>query len=845
MTRILPYLWYPLFFALALLAFFMLLARGVSPAIAAYAPALAVGLSILLLEMRFTERDDWRPKQSDVMADAAFMGLVMVAFPRVLMAFAVLVLAGYMHAHFASAWWPHAWPLWAQMIAMVLAVDFVRYWLHRACHRVMPLWRLHEVHHSPDILYVMNVGRFHPAEKVLHFALDTVPFLFLGVAPEVFAGYFLLYSVNGFFQHSNIKLRYGWLNYVVGSAETHRWHHARDPKTASCNFGNTTIVWDVIFRTWHLPGPVGDIGIMNREYPRGFLAQMVTPFQRRDGRPRRSVKAWLADTLVALRLRMTSIGARRRLARTMRDPMRVQRELLARIVKANRDTTFGRQHGFDRIAGYADFAKQVPVSDFERLRPFVDAEIATGEKALTAEAPVSYMRTSGTTGAPKDVPLTPTHLEALRQVHKEAVAFQHHACPEGFEGGIVAMVSPAFEGQLANGKPYGSASGIVAGNTPAAVREKFVVPAAVLGISESRVKYLMVLRLAIARRDVTYLGAANPTTLLTLIKLYREHQAELIDDLRRGTFFLAERVPAEVMSAVRARLRADPERAGQLERLRVKGPQVRIADLWPSVRLVVTWTCASAGVAAQALRSELSKKMRIMELGYISSEFRGTITIGRRSGTGLPTFDTHFFEFAERGSWDAGSRDCLTLGEVRKGRDYYLIVTTPSGLYRYFINDVVKVTGFLHGTPLLKFVQKGKGVTNITGEKLYEAQVLQAVRESMASLGRDARFVMMLADEDARGYRLYVEPGPGVALDAGAFARAVDARLAVLNVEYQAKRESERLAPLEARWLRSDTGEGFKLHCVKQGQREGQFKMVSLDYRKKFTFDLDAHSEPA
>jgi hypothetical protein len=179
---------------------------------------------------------------------------------------------------------------------------------------------------------------------------------------------------------------------------------------------------------------------------------------------------------------------------------------------------------------------------------------------------------------------------------------------------------------------------------------------------------------------------------------------------------------------------------------------------------------------------------------------------------------------------------------VKKGQDFYLIVTTPSGLYRYFINDIVKVTGFLHATPLLKFVQKGKGVTNITGEKLYEAQVLQAVRESMAAMGRTARFVMMLADEEACRYRLYVEPDPGPGLDCAAFARSTDARLAKLNVEYQAKRESERLAPIAALWLAPETGEAYKQHCVKQGQREGQFKMVSLDYRRKFTFDLDAHA---
>ena len=193
----------------------------------------------------------------------------------------MILISAWSHNHVRSALWPHKWPLAAQIVAMVLIVDFVRYWLHRACHRFPKLWRLHEVHHSPEILYVLNVGRFHPLEKILHFAVDSVPFLLLGVAPQVIAGYFLLYSVNGFFQHSNLKLHYGGLNYVVGSAETHRWHHARDPKTASCNFSNTTILWDLIFRTWYLPAQqkVEDIGVMDRNYPRGFLQQMRAPFR--------------------------------------------------------------------------------------------------------------------------------------------------------------------------------------------------------------------------------------------------------------------------------------------------------------------------------------------------------------------------------------------------------------------------------------------------------------------------------------------------------------------------------------------------------------------------------------
>ena len=287
MTWILPRLWYPMFLSAAAAAFFALLATGASALVAAYVPIIIAGLAIVVLELVFPENPEWRPRLADVKADAAFMALIQVAVPRVLAPAAAILLAVWVHETAQVGLWPHEWPLAAQIILMVLAVDFMRYWLHRACHHTPLLWRLHEVHHSPDILYTLNVGRFHPLEKMLHFVFDSVPFLLLGVAPEVIAGYFLLYSVNGFFQHSNLKLHYGWLNYVVGSAETHRWHHARNPQTGSCNFGNTTIVWDLLFGTWRLPGRIAadDIGIMDRSYPKGFRAQLMMPFRRRDRAP--------------------------------------------------------------------------------------------------------------------------------------------------------------------------------------------------------------------------------------------------------------------------------------------------------------------------------------------------------------------------------------------------------------------------------------------------------------------------------------------------------------------------------------------------------------------------------
>jgi sterol desaturase/sphingolipid hydroxylase (fatty acid hydroxylase superfamily) len=178
--------------------------------------------------------------------------------------------------------WPHRWPIWLQALLMILCVDFLRYWLHRAAHQNDTLWRLHSVHHSVEQLYWLNTARFHPLEKTLQMVCDSAPFLLMAVNPTVLALYYVAYSTNGFFQHCNIELRYGLLNYIVGSAETHRWHHSRVPRESNANYGNTVIVWDLVFGTWFLPREreIRDLGLQDPSYPKSFLRLMRAPFTR-------------------------------------------------------------------------------------------------------------------------------------------------------------------------------------------------------------------------------------------------------------------------------------------------------------------------------------------------------------------------------------------------------------------------------------------------------------------------------------------------------------------------------------------------------------------------------------
>jgi hypothetical protein len=520
-----------------------------------------------------------------------------------------------------------------------------------------------------------------------------------------------------------------------------------------------------------------------------------------------------------------------------RRPADAQRDVLARIVNANRDTRFGREHGFDRIREPRDFQAQVPIHEYEALRPYIDEQRLTGTPALTAEAPAFYAQTSGTTSKPKHIPITPAMLAMHR--HEQALFsyLQYRACPGAFQGKALGIMGAAVEGHLDSGHVVGSVSGHLYRSLPRAIQRRFVVPAEVFGIGDYDLKYLVILRLALGQPGITYLGTPNPSTLLRLLDVLNRERGRLLDSLATGALDGTEKLDPGLQSLLKARFVPDPGRAARLRSL----GELTFANVWPDIRLVTTWTGGSCGIALAAVRGRLPADAVVMELGYQSSECRGSIPLEAEVPGGLPPLHHHFLEFVEETSWNGGSRECVTLAQLSVGRRYYALFTTAAGLYRYFMNDLVEVTGTFNQTPLLRFVQKGRGVTSLTGEKLYEAQVIEAVQGAAREHGVTTPFFVLVADEERPAYRLYAELDSNTWPDDAVMSQAVDTRLGDLNIEYDSKRASGRLHPLVVSWLKPGTANAYKAAAVRAGQREGQFKPAVLLYRKELTFSFDDH----
>jgi sterol desaturase/sphingolipid hydroxylase (fatty acid hydroxylase superfamily) len=258
-----------------------LLSAGLPILSASYVTVVVAAGAVTLFEFVIPYDKTWQPRWTDVKNDLLFMVAVQMVLPQLLGLLLALKLLGYLEPLDLplSDVWPHTLPLFVQVALMLVVAELLRYPLHIAAHNTKTLWRLHAVHHSPKKLYWLNVGRFYPVEKALQYSLDTLPFILIGVGAEAVALYFVFYAVNGFYQHSNVDVRYGLLNYLVSGPELHRWHHSKLVDESNRNYGNNLIVWDLIFDTWFLPNSarVGELGLRNRDYPLDFLGQMTAP----------------------------------------------------------------------------------------------------------------------------------------------------------------------------------------------------------------------------------------------------------------------------------------------------------------------------------------------------------------------------------------------------------------------------------------------------------------------------------------------------------------------------------------------------------------------------------------
>ncbi len=531
--------------------------------------------------------------------------------------------------------------------------------------------------------------------------------------------------------------------------------------------------------------------------------------------------------------RLAVVPLRRKLQRFLAscdDPAAVQAELLTRIIARQSATAFGRDHGFAEIRNLADYRRQVPVAPYERLAPYIERMKLGETDALIADDRVlQFALTSGTTAARKFIPITQRYLRDYRRswTYWGIQAYRDHRDRVLGLRPIVQMVGDPDEFRTEAGIPCGNLSGFTAQAQRRFARRQYAIPSVCGKLTDPLAKYYLALRLSLGTPVAMFL-AANPSTLVTLGRILDAHKESLLRDLHDGTLDPGLAVPADVRLALQAKLKPRPAAARLLSAIAEKTGALRPMDVWhPGTILIGTWTGGSMGPYLKQV-PQFFGDAPIRDLGLLASEGRFTIPLANGTPSGVLDIASHFYEFIPESEIDSANPVVLGAHELELGGSYFLIPTTNAGLYRYHISDLVRVTGFLGRTPMVEFLGKGNRFANMTGEKLSEHHVTQA----MAALGWavSAYTVAPVWNETQPHYAILLEESE----DRTPFP-ALDAALAEVNIEYAAKRQSGRLGPIRVALLPPGTWAAWdRARLATSGGSAEQYKRPCLQGDLKF-----------
>ncbi len=540
---------------------------------------------------------------------------------------------------------------------------------------------------------------------------------------------------------------------------------------------------------------------------------------------RRTKKLWL----IKLALNIAGRKMLKELNKASKDSKKAQHKILMDILDYAKDTEYGKKHGFRDIKTVEDFRKNVPVNNYEDLRPYIMRHTRGEENLLFPGKPIMYATTSGTTKEPKWIPITEKYYkESYNGLTRLWFYSVLKEIPDIFDGPELSIVGRDIEGYTEDGTAYGSFSGHVHKNIPEFLKNVHVVPAEIHNIEDYYSRYYCLLRFTI-EYHIRFIITGNPSTLIEMQKVVDKRIDELIEDIEKGTLSRNLKLPSMTRELLEKSLSPNPRRAESLRLLRAEHIRLLPKHYWPTLSLINTWKCGNSGLYLKHLDGFYPEDTKIREFSYMATEARAGIILKNDKMASILAAHLLYYEFIRLEDREKENPRIYSVSELEEGGYYYLIVTTSGGLYRYDINDILRVDGFYNDFPELRFIQKGVGITNLTGEKLHERQLLLAVKQTESELKIKNRFYICFADIDVSGYRLFAEFDEKIMdNDLKKYCFSVDEKLKKMNIEYKSKRESHRIKPLVLHRLLRDSFEKFKLECMKRGSRDGQFKLVHL-----------------
>ncbi|MEO4007232.1 GH3 auxin-responsive promoter family protein [Flavobacterium sp. CAU 1735] len=361
------------------------------------------------------------------------------------------------------------------------------------------------------------------------------------------------------------------------------------------------------------------------------------------------------------------------------NPVATQQKIFWELIRSAQNTQFGKDHQFETFTSVDDFQKQVPVRDYEQLRPYIDKMLTGEADVLWKGKPLYLAKTSGTTSGAKYIPLTkesmPYHIEAARNA---ILHYIHETGNASFVDGkmIFLQGSPVLDEK--NGIKLGRLSGIVAHYVP---------------------KYLQKNRM--------------PSWETNCIEDWETKVDAIVEETFHENMTVISGIPSWVQM--------------YFEKLKEKGNKP-VGEIFKNFNLFIY-----GGVNYEPYRAKfenlIGRKVDSIELFPASEGFFAYQDTQKEKGMLLLLNSGIFYEFIKSDEFFQENPKRYTIGEVALGINYVLIISTNAGLWSYNIGDTIQFTSLQPYRVLVS--GRIKHYISAFGEHVIGKEVEAALKEAM------------------------------------------------------------------------------------------------------------------
>ena len=469
------------------------------------------------------------------------------------------------------------------------------------------------------------------------------------------------------------------------------------------------------------------------------------------------------------------------------NPVSSQKKTFKKLIASGRKTLFGKDHNFNTISDPTDFAKQVPVRDYEGLRSYID-RIACGEEDVVWPGkPLYFSKTSGTTSGAKYIPITkesmPTHINSARDALLTYINFTGKT---GFIKGKQIFIQGSPELDYKNGVALGRLSGIAAHYVPSYFQK-----------------------------------SRMPSWETNCIEDWEEKVNAIVKETIHEDMTLIGGIPSWVQM--------------YFEKIRDQTNQ-NIGELFKNFSLFV-YGGVNFEPYKSVFRNLIGRSVDTLELFPASEGFFAYQDIPNEEGLLLLLNNGIFYEFIRVDEIQQESPRRYTLGEVKMGINYALIISTTAGLWAYNIGDTVR---FVSTAPYrLVVTGRIKHFISAFGEHVIGKEVETAMKVATAETSiriKEFTVAPQVKPEEGLPYHEWCIEFDHPPQDMAAFELKLDAEMEKQNVYYQDLIQGKVLRKLVVKPIKK---QGFEAYMKSIGKLGGQNKVPRLSNDRKIADALE------